>query len=138
MPRKRKLPAIESGTPKKNCTPPKTIVNNPIIPTPRVGGVSLFHMYTFYAAVEKVIKQLHNILLITNKQMYINEYKYLGKYRLIIMYKHISTNKIHEYDHTIIIGEKVMSSFSNLKRNIDRILECTVQENDSPFATLLY
>ena len=103
----------------------------------KINGVSINNMYYFYQLLDKLMDRVYNELLLTNKHVYINEFRYMEHYRLLLTYEHVLTQEMHQYEHLININDNYKESFECMKTNIKTIFQSASSFGDTMFAPLL-
>ena len=87
----------------------------------KINGVSINNMYYFYQLLDQLLERVYNELLLTNKHIYINEFRYMEHYRLLLTFEHVLTQEMHQYEHLININGNYKESFKCMKANIKMV-----------------
>ena len=102
-----------------------------------VNGVSLLIFVNFYAALDTLMAEIHGDLLLTHRDLYIVEFRYIRRYKITIVYDHVVFgNLVKEYQ--IEMDEYAMENFVIMQRELVQIVLAAKQFDDSPFSTILY
>ena len=126
----------------KNVTPKYTHVqNNPqlqFVPGLQMESHVLINMYDFYSQHYKLMREFYTELLLTGKDILINEYKYASNYRLVIIFvPKFSENYIYK-EIVIFFKEDVKPQFDKMVRGLIRIFRSARQLDDSPFSQITF
>ena len=103
----------------------------------KINGVSINNMYYFYQLLDQLLERVYNELLLTNKHIYINEFRYMEHYRLLLTFEHVLTQEMHQYEHLININGNYKESFKCMKANIKMVFNSASSFGDTMFAPLL-
>ena len=122
---------------KGNCIYPAMSEADLIQHRVKVNGVSINNMYYFYQLLDKLLERVYNELLLTNKHVYINEFRYMEHYRLLLTFEHALTQEMHQYEHLININGNYKESFKCMKANIKMVFNSASSFGDTMFTPLL-
>ena len=101
-----------------------------------INGVSILTFVNFYAALDTLMAEVHGDLLLTHREMYIVEFRYIRRYKLTIVYNHIVFgNLVKKYQ--IEMDKYAMENFVIMQRELVQIMLAAKQLDDSPFSTVL-
>ena len=101
-----------------------------------INGVSMLTFVNFYAALDTLMAEVHGDLLLTHRDMYIVEYRYIRRYKLTIIYNHVVFgNLVKEYQ--IEMDKHAMENFIIMQRELVQIMLAAKQLDDSPFSSVL-
>ena len=99
--------------------------------------MSILTFVNFYAALDTLMAEVHGDLLLTHREMYIVEFRYIRRYKLTIVYNHIVFgNLVKEYQ--IEMDKYAMENFVIMQRELVQIMLAAKQLDDSPFSTVLF
>ena len=102
----------------------------------KINGVSLLIFINFYAALDTFMDEVYGDLLITHRSVYITHFKYIGKYKMIVAYDHVSAgNSLKEF--MIKIDGNAMAELLKLRSELTEIMLVSKQTEDSPFRQIM-
>ena len=102
----------------------------------KIIGVSLLIFINFYAALDTFMDEVYGDLLITHRSVYITHFKYIGKYKMIVAYDHVSAgNRLKEF--MIKIDGNAMAELLKLRSELTEIMLVSKQTEDSPFRQIM-
>ena len=113
----------------------KKFVNNDVEKC-KINGVSLLIFINFYAALDTFMDEVYGDLLITHRSVYITHFKYIGKYKMIVAYDHVSTgSSLKEF--MIKLDSNAMAELLKLRSELTEIMLASKQTEDSPFRQIM-
>ena len=102
----------------------------------KINGVSLLIFINFYAALDTFMDEVYGDLLITHRSVYITHFKYIGKYKMIAAYDHVSAgSSLKEF--MIKIDGNAMAELLKLRSELTEIMLVSKQTEDSPFRQIM-
>lgn len=124
----------------KNVTPKYSHVhNNPqlqVVPGLQMESHILVNMYNFYSQHHMLMKEFYTELLLTGKDILINEYKYASNYRLVVMFVPKFSDKYVYKEITVSFKENVKPQFDKMVKGLIKIFRSARQLDDSPFSQI--
>ena len=103
----------------------------------KINGISLLTFVNFYAALDTLMAEVHGDLLLTHREMYIVEFRYIRRFKMTIIYNHIVFgNLVKEYQ--IEMDNYAMENFVVMQRELVQIMLAAKQLEDSPFSKILF
>ena len=97
----------------RNINPHFTYVHNQIAVQLPNNPIPQLEVLSFYVQIRKVITGLYKAILITGKDMLINEYKYTNLYRLYVQFIPALTNQYQCIEYEIKFDQNVKSNLTN-------------------------
>ena len=91
----------------RNITPQFTYVNNQIAVQLPNDPITQLEVLSFYVQIRRVITGLYKAILITGKDMLINEYKYTNLYRLYVQFIPALTNQYQYVEFEVKFRHRV-------------------------------
>ena len=122
----------------RNITPHLTYVHNQITVQLPNNPIPQLEVLSFYIQIRKVITALYKAILITGKDMLINEYKYANLYRLYIQFIPALTNQYQCIEYEIKFDQNVKKQFDRLVTDLKHVFDVTRQLDDSPFTEIWF
>ena len=120
----------------RNITPQFTYAHNQIVVQLPNDPIPQLEVLLFYVQIRRVITELYKAILITGKDMLINEYKYTNLYRLYVQFIPALTNQYQYVEYVIKFDQDVKKQFDRLVTDLKYIFDVTRQLDDSPFAKI--
>ena len=120
----------------RNITPQFTYAHNQIAVQLPSDPIPQLEVLSFYVQIRRVITGLYKAILITGKDMLINEYKYTNLYRLYVQFIPALTNQYQYVKYEIKFDQDVKKQFDRLVTDLKYIFDVTRQLDDSPFAEI--
>ena len=103
----------------------------------KINGISLLTFVNFYASLDTLMAEVHGDLLLTHREMYIVEFRYIRRFKITIIYKHIVFgNLVKEYQ--IEMDNYAMENLVVMQRELVQIMLAAKQLEDSPFSKILF
>ena len=102
-----------------------------------VNGVSLLTFVNFYAALDTLMAEVHGDLLLTHRDLYIVEFRYIRRYKITIVYDHVVFGSLVK-EYQIEMDEYAMENFVTMQGELVQIMLAAKQLGDSPFSTILF
>ena len=112
---------------KGNCAPHVGVANIPKI-----------CRFYFYARMNIILEEFYNALLMTNKSILINEFRYATCYHLSVSYIPVFTNNYVLKEYYVKFDNNVMTHCTHIRDELRRILSSARQFEDSPFGDLYF
>ena len=120
----------------RNITPHFTYVHNQIAVQLPNEPIPQLEVLSFYVQIRRVITGLYKAILITGKDMLINEYKYTNLYRLYVQFIPALTKQYQYVEYEIKFDQNIKKQFDKLVTDLKYIFDVTRQLDDSPFAEI--
>ena len=122
----------------RNITSHLTYVYNQITVQLPNNPIPQLEVLSFYIQIRKVITALYKAILITGKDMLINEYKYANLYRLYIQFIPALTNQYQCIEYEIKFDRNVKKQFDRLVTDLKHVFDVTRQLDDFPFTEIWF
>ena len=92
----------------------------------------------FYIQMRKLLAGIYKAILITGKNMLINEFKYLYKYQISVVYVPMFTNTYKYVEFEVDLTKEITPQANKLQDDLVQILESASQLDDSPFTDIWF
>ena len=102
----------------------------------KINGVSLLIFINFYAALDTFMDEVYGDLLITHRSVYITHFKYIGKYKMMVTYDHVSAGSMLK-EFVIELKGNAMAKLLKMKNELTEIMLASKQTEDSPFRHIM-
>ena len=102
-----------------------------------INGVPILTFVNFYAALDTLMAEVHGDLLLTHRDLYIVEFRYIRRYKITIVYNHVVFGHLVK-EYQIEMDEYAMENFVIMQRELVQIMLAAKQLDDSPFSTILF
>lgn len=107
-----------------------------LIPDAKVNGIPLYKITKFYKALDEILCGFHQQLLITNKHVYINEFRYFARCKIHVSYEDITTDTMKQYEAVVELDDNCQQNLQVLTYDLGCILHRARQFGDSPFSPI--
>ena len=102
----------------------------------KINGISLLIFINFYAALDTFMDEVYGDLLITHRSVYITHFKYIGKYKMIVAYDHVSAGSMLK-EFVIKLDGNAMAELLKMRSELTEIMLVSKQTEDSPFRQIM-
>ena len=119
----------------RDFTPHHAYVETQILP---FGNPIPPEVLSFYVQIRRVIVGLYKAILITGKDILINEYKNRNTYKICVQFIPVFTNHYHYVEFEVNFTRQIKQQFDRLVQDLKYIFEVTRQLDDSPFAEIWF
>ena len=92
----------------------------------------------FYIQMRKLLAGIYKAILITGKNMLINEFKYLPQYQISVAYVPMFTNTYKYVEFEVDLTKEITPQANKLQDGLVQILESASQLDDSPFTDIWF
>ena len=93
---------------------------------------------SFYIQIRRVIVGLYKAILITGKDILMNEFKNRNSYRICVQFIPVFTNQYIYVEFEVKFEKCIKKQFDKLVQHLKYIFEVTRQLDDSPFADIWF
>ena len=93
---------------------------------------------SFYIQIRRVVVGLYKAILITGKDILINEYKNKNSYKICVQFIPVFTNQYQYVEFEVNFASHIKEQFDRLVHHLKYIFEVTRQLDDSPFAEIWF
>ena len=92
----------------------------------------------FYIQMRKLLAAVYKAILITGKNMLINEYQYLNRYQISVAYVPTFTNTYKYVEFEVDFSKEIRPQANKLQEGLVKVLENASQLDDSPFTDIWF
>ena len=93
---------------------------------------------SFYVQMRRVIVGLYKAILLTGKDILINEFKNKNNYKICVQFIPVFTNQYQYVEFEVKFSGCIKEQFDKLVSHLKYIFEVTRQLDDSPFAEVWF
>ena len=120
---------------KRDVDPEYAYVDNQTLPLHEDIPIEVF---TFYVQMKRFLAGIYRAILITGKDILINEFQYVTIFKLSVRYVPVFTNKHTYIDFEIDFKENIKKQADRLLKDLRYIFEYARQLDNSPFSEIWF
>ena len=120
---------------KRDVDPEYAYVNNQAIPLSEDIPIEVF---AFYIQMRSFLAGIYKAILVSGKDILINEFQYITKYNLSVSYVPVFTNKYTYVEFEVDFKGNIKKQSDRLLKDLGYIFEYARQLDDSPFTKIWF
>ena len=120
---------------KEDVDPEYAYVNNQTLPLNE--GIPI-EVFAFYIQIRSFLAGIYKAILVSGKDILINEFKYVTKYKLSVSYVPVFTNKYTYVEFEVDFKGNIKKQADKLLKDLGYIFEYARQLDDSPFTKIWF
>ena len=120
---------------KRDVDPEYVYVNNQTLPLSEDIPIEVF---AFYIQMRSFLAGIYKAILVSGKDILINEFQYVTKYKLSVSYVPVFTNKYTYVEFEVDFKENIKEQADRLLKDLGYIFEYARQLDDSPFTKIWF
>ena len=120
---------------KRDVDPEYAYVNNQTLPLSEDIPIEVF---AFYIQMRSFLAGIYKAILVSGKDILINEFQYVTKYKLSVSYVPVFTNKYTYVEFEVDFKGNIKKQADRLLKDLGYIFEYARQLDDSPFTKIWF
>ena len=120
---------------KRDVDPEYVYVNNQALPLSEDIPLEVF---AFYIQIRRFLAGIYKAILMSGKDILINEFKYVTKYRLSVSYVPVFTNQYTYVEFEVDFKGDIKKQADRLLKDLGYIFKYARQLDDSPFTKIWF
>ena len=119
----------------RDVDPEYAYVNNQTLPLSEDIPIEVF---AFYIQMRSFLAGIYKAILVSGKDILINEFQYVTKYKLSVSYVPVFTNKYTYVEFEVDFKGNIKKQADRLLKDLGYIFEYARQLDDSPFTKIWF
>ena len=120
---------------KRDVDPEYAYVNNQTLPLSEDIPIEVF---AFYIQMRSFLAGIYKAILVSGKDILINEFQYVTKYKLCVSYVPVFTNKYTYVEFEVDFKGNIKKQADRLLKDLGYIFEYARQLDDLPFTEIWF